>query len=294
MKRFRSILIVPITQGVEPPPGLFEAVELAEKSGARLAMATHLDDRSDALLGGGHHELLAALHERERESLVDRLSRWAQHAERPDIVVEVIDGSLPDGVARMVDAAGHDLVVIATDGTGVASTAARRIVDVCHCPVWLLRPGFRGANVLAAVDPSHSDEQNRLILALARSQAELHGGRLRVMHAWEFVARDPFGGTLPDGVDAERVARLVDQLESAHRDWMADLARAADLPSDTAIHLIDGQPIQAIEGLAVLYRIDLVVLGAGRTRADRLGLGSTTDWALADLRYSTLAVSPPT
>jgi hypothetical protein len=44
----------------------------------------------------------------------------------------------------------------------------------------------------------------------------------------------------------------------------------------------------------VLRRGLLVGLRAGRTRADRLGLGSTTDWALADLRYSTLAVSPLT
>ncbi len=293
MKRFRSILIVPITQGTEPPPGLFEAVELADRYGASLAMLTHLDDRPDLLLGGRHVDLLARLHRVGHDTLVERMTEWAGQTARPDIETTVVDGPLPEGVADAVETADHDLVVIATDGTGVATTAARRIVDACHRPVWLLRPGFRGANVLAAVDPSHSTDHNVLILDLARAQADLHGGRLRVMHAWELYGRDVLGGMSRAGVGAEELATLVDDVESAHREWLHDLARMAGLPADTAIHLVDGQPVQAIEGLSLLYRIDLLVLGAGRTRSDRLGLGSTTDRALADLRYSTMAVSPP-
>ncbi len=293
MQRFRKILIVPITNGPEAPPGLFEAVELAERSGAQLSMLAHLDSQPEALLGERHGELLSTLKRLSREAAIARLAGWAALAGRPEIDTEVVGGSLHRGVHDAVEAAGHDLVIIATDGTGVANTSARRIVDACHCPVWLLRPGFRGASVLAAVDPSHDREHNARILELARSQAEVHGGSLRVMHAWRFFGADLLAGTSIAGVSTEQLAALADEVEAAHRDWLDDLAGGADLPAGTTVHLIDGPPVTAIEGLAVLYGVDLVVLGAGRSRSDRAAIGSTTDGALSDLRYSTLAVSPP-
>lgn len=293
MRRFRNILVVPVTRRTEAPPGLREAVALADASGAYLRLLGHIDDGQNLLDSRSWQPGGPDL----RRALIDaqtrRLNTWATEVGRPDLEIAVSIGSLSRQVTAAVDDAGHDLVVIAADGLPEAAAAARQIVDACHCPVWLLRPGFSGANVLAAVDPSRGRDHNRLILELARSQAELHGGHLRVMNAWELPGRALLEQSDSMLVSDEQVAALATALGERTREWLDDLVHEVGLPEHAGVHVVDGLPARAIHGLSMLYRCDLVVIGAGRPPAEDRGIGSTVDQVLAEPGFSVLAISPP-
>lgn len=273
MRRFRSILVVAVTDRSEPPPALREAVDLARDSGAQLAMLGIVAPvpREPALADADLGAFRASVMHEAR----DRFVRWAVDAATPELPIDVVDGSPPGEVARRVREHGHDLVVIAHDESGESVTLARRIVRVCPCPVWLTGPGSRASRVLAAIDPGHDDRRNRLILQLAASQAELHGGVLHVMHAWR----------LP-----EAAATIVDAVEADVRQRLESTITEARLGVEPSIHLVDGSPGRAVQGSGVLYRADLVVIGAGDGDVPELGIGSTTEQVLAEWEGAVLVV----
>jgi nucleotide-binding universal stress UspA family protein len=180
--------------------------------------------------------------------------------------------------------------VVAGDDSNESAAAARRILHTCPCPVWVLRPGFTGLRVLAAIDPDHDDDHNRLILELAHSQAELHGGQLHVMHAWHVTGLDLLS---PAELHQEQWTELASAVERAHRTSFERTLEHAELAPGPAAHLVDGPAARAIRGLTLRYRADLVVLGAGAWHENRLGLGSTAEQVLAESKSSVLLVREP-
>ena len=175
--------------------------------------------------------------------------------------------------------------------TRAAARAAHRISRSCRCPVWLLRPGFTGSRVLVAVDPDHGIEHNRLTIELARSQAELHDGELHVMHAWDLPHLDLVGSD--SDIGSRELAAVADAVEATHRGYFDDLVSSMGLAPGPGIHLVNGPAGRAIKALAVLYRADLIVVGAGAWSEGHLGLGSTTEEILIDADCSVLVVRPP-
>lgn len=291
MKRFRSILVVPVTTNSSvPPEALREALALAETSGADVRILGHLPDAPpcESNIDNPAQQLLRRATATAYEN---RLAGWASSLGAPDIDIEIVSGSLPHEVARRVSAEGHDLVVIAGDETAESRAAAGRILRTCPCPVWLLRPKFRGERVVAAIDPDHPFEQNRLILELAASQAILHDGHLHVMHAWNFPDVAVIQPTAAD-LSREQLAELMTTVEAAHRQPFDQVVAEAGLATEPQTHLVDGPAARAIHGLAVLYGADLVVLGAGSWQEPRLGLGSTTEQVLAEIESSLLVARP--
>ena len=89
MKRFRRILVVPVTSGVEPPPALHEAVALAALSGAELRMLGHLDDPVPPEGGGPAPEESVLIRDAQRSTYRARLQAWAEHVGAPDMPIEV-------------------------------------------------------------------------------------------------------------------------------------------------------------------------------------------------------------
>lgn len=292
MRRFRSILVVPVTSRAEPPTALTEAVSLAETSGARVKMLGHLPDVPASQWAATPRDRRAAFRQQQIDLLQNRLLAWSEQVSDGRLEVEVSTGSLPVEVADRVVRDGHDLVLVADDGTGESSAAALRLVRSCPCPVWLLRPNFAGRRVLAAVDPDHRPGINRLILELARSQAEIHDGDLRVMHAWELAGADPMAPVDPPFLSSEEAARFVTDVEAAHRAAFEQALKDAGIAGLASTHVVDGAPARAIHGLAELYRIDLLVIGAGATGQPGIGLGSTAEQVLAEADASVLVVKP--
>ena len=293
MKRFRSILVVPVTTRPDPPTALTEAVALAEASGAEVGLMGHLADVSASQMEATPREHRARLRQHQVDFLTDRLTGWVEQVSDRRVPVEIVGASLPVEVADRVVRDGRDLVLVADDGTSESSAAILRLVRACPCPVWLLRPNFTGRRVLAAIDPDHSQRTNRLILELARSQAELHGGDLHVMHAWELAGMESIERGVPDVMGADEVARYVSGVESAHRASFERTLHDAGVFETATSHFVDGPADRAIQGLTVLYRTDLLVIGAGATDQPQLGLGATAEQILAGASGSVLVVKAP-
>ena len=296
MRRFRDILFVPLTERTEAPVALDEAFRLAAANGARLTL--HGDVAEPPLLqqavglGDGGPDVTTLLVAEMR----DRLRAWVAAMDPGDVPIEVdvAVGHRPLEVVRKVREGGHDLVIVAADGSEESAADVRRILRVCPCPVWVLRPPFGGRRVLAAVDPDHAPELNRLILELGRSQAHQHGGELHVVHAWE-----PHGaGVLADcghpSASATNLSLRAVDIERAHRVALEEVLCEAGLVLDRNVHFVDGRPVRAITGLIDLYRIDLLVMGSvGRSSRVGVDVGSTAEQVLAEVDRSVLVVKPP-
>lgn len=288
MRRFRRILVVPVTAASEPPAALTEAVTLAEGSGAEVRVLGHLDPLSEAEQRAADAAGVGDLLDRVASAVERRITEWTAQVDGSPESVDVAVGSLPAVVAAAVNADGHDLVIVAADRSLESAAASRRIVRAAPCPVWLLRPGFRGACVFAALDLDADFEQNRLILDLARSQAETHGGRLRVMHAWQVTHLEELSRGDGPGLDPKVQAAIVDSVEGAHRESLDQLLGPDVDRRD--VHLVDGSPGRSVLALADLYRADLVVMGAGEARAGSAELGPTAEQVLAEAECSVLVV----
>lgn len=289
MKRFQRILVVPVTDGPEPPAALREAFALAAASGAEVKILGHVPDPPACerrLDGEEHHVLRKAV----SAAVEDRLSEWVESLGAPAVPVEIATGSLPREVVRRVREDGHDLVVVAADESGESKAAAHRILRTCPCPGWMLRPRFSGAQILAAIDPDHGPDRNRLILELARSQADLHGGELRVMHAWDLPLPTPFDPARSP-LDREQLAAVTASVERAHRSALEAAVRSAEVDAPD-VHLVDGTTARAVRALVSRYRVDLVVIGAGAWDNPELGLGTTSEQVLAEAESSVLVVRP--
>ncbi len=204
------------------------------------------------------------------------------------MAVDVAVGSLPEVVAEAVDSGGHDLVMVAADRNPESAAASRRIVRAASCAVWLVRPGFEGSCVLAALDLDADPDRNRLILDLARSQAEIQGGRVRVMYAWQVGHLDVLNRMGGEPLDRHAESELVLAVESAYRATIDELV--GDGIDRGGVHLVDGSPGRSVVALASLYRVDLVVMGAGEAKAGSAELGPTAEQVLTECDASVLIV----
>ena len=73
MRRFRRILVVPVTNAAEPPPALIEAVRLAEASGADVKVLGHLDRLSAVEQRAADAAGVGDLHDRVVDAVAARL-----------------------------------------------------------------------------------------------------------------------------------------------------------------------------------------------------------------------------
>jgi nucleotide-binding universal stress UspA family protein len=289
MRRFQNILVLPVTGRAEPPPALEEAFSLADISGAEVTILDHLDAEPESQRVIEVQEELPELRSEMIAALAQRLQRWTEALPGPTPRIGVSAGHQPEEVARRVTRDGHDLVVIAADDAAESASAARRVLRSCPCPVWMLRPGFAGASVLAAVNPDNPADHNRMILELARSQAELHGGEVRVMHAWDVVGLSILDGAALSKQKRAQLANLTDAVERAHRESFDKVLSEVGM-SDCSTHFVEGPAARAIQGLTELYRVDLIVMGAGQRSVYEFGLGSTAEQVVAETESSVLVV----
>jgi nucleotide-binding universal stress UspA family protein len=289
MRRFQNILVVPLTGRAGPPPALEEAFTLAKVSGARLCILDHLDAEPESQRVIEVQEELPELRTEMITALSQRLQHWISELPGPEPEIDVSVGHQAEEVARRVMRDKHDLVVIAADDAPESAAAGRRILRSCPCPVWMLQPGFTGATVLAAIDPDHPAHHNRMILELARSQAELHGGTVRVMHSWDVVGLEIFDAASLSGERSAQLAKLAGAIEGAHRDSFEKVLSDVGM-SDCSTHFVEGPAARSIEALTVLYRADLIVMGAGQRSIHEFGLGSTAEQVITETESSVLLV----
>ncbi len=80
------------------------------------------------------------------------------------------------------------MVVVTADPDELHDPVTKRLARHCPCHVWVEQPATGdGRDVLAVVDPDSDEvELNRSILETTAMMRNLSGGRLFVLHAWEF------------------------------------------------------------------------------------------------------------
>ncbi|MDH3704475.1 MAG: universal stress protein [Acidimicrobiia bacterium] len=112
MKRFQSIVVIPVTMGPEAPKALYEAVSLARSSGATVEVLALRPAPSPLTLSAaseaGMHELVDIL----EQALDHQIETWTESVGHLGVPVGRCDSAHPDDVAAVVASAGVDLVVM--------------------------------------------------------------------------------------------------------------------------------------------------------------------------------------
>lgn len=245
----------------------------------------HRSDHVDAVLAASHREMHR------------RLARCVNSVEGIEVspIIEVGDTALT--VVMRAIAAGHDLLVVTSDGGSDDRATIRRLIRKSPCPVWVIRP-TRAAHVrvLAAIDPEpHEQGLNQSILEIAESMAAAEDAELHVACAWELFGEATMQSSAFIHVDPEEIARQRLEVETAHQSAVDELVRRhLTEPEDVEVHVVSGRAAAVIADLVAHERINLVVMGTfGRTGLSGLVMGNTAEVALDSLRCSVVAVKPP-
>jgi len=294
--RFSNVLFVPLSARGNTA-ALRRVVSLVRRDGAELTVVGVIPEPShfQRLLHGADHveAVLTAGH----RDMHRRLARCVQAVDDLEAtpIIDVGDPALT--VVMRAIAAGHDLLVVSSDGGGDDRATLRRLIRKSPCPVWVIRPSrATRVRVLAAVDPE-PDEQglNRSILEIAEAMAAGDDAELHVACAWELFGEATMQSSAFVHADAAEIDRQRAAVEAAHRSAVDDLVHGhLSDPEATEIHVEQGPAAQVIGDLVDHQRINLVVMGTfGRTGISGLVMGNTAEVALDGLRCSVVAVKPP-
>ncbi|HEX7029577.1 MAG TPA: universal stress protein [Gammaproteobacteria bacterium] len=297
----RHIMIV-VDPAMRHSTAFLRGVELAKRSGASLTLVLAIFN--DALSRAGF--LDPGLMERSVEGLLSVRRRWlddeiAALQEQGVIAAGVVAWYKPayEEIARQALERRPDLVLkdiepSARFARAVFTPADWHLMRTCPVPLMLVdsHASSYPLRILAAVDPfdSHAKpaELNDGILRAARGMAHQFGAEVHVVHAYQYLpAAAPTGAEM-----AYADARLFAQVRDEHRRQFLSFGEAHGIPEER-MHLVEGEPADAIAGLARDINADLVVLGTThRTGLKRLLMGSTAEEILGAIRNDVLVLKP--
>jgi universal stress protein E len=297
MEPFRSIL-VDIDATDRAQPALERAVRLARSSGARLTIVDVMDVPTYAR-SYLPPSLEAEMAGRRREDL----ARLAEGVTDVPVESRLLEGRGGTALADQVLAGGHDLVVRESardlvaprrEPSGAVNTDLLR-----RCPCSVLLVGHGGGaghpRIAAAVNPSTEDgdadqAMNARIAEMALLMADLEGGSVTLLHAWEVFAEGMVRGLAsPDG--------YADYLGAARQRSEDDFARftrsLGERLSAIPAELRRGEPEDVIPAFVVAEGIDLLVMGSvARRGIPGFFIGNTAERVLPRLPCSVLVVKP--
>jgi nucleotide-binding universal stress UspA family protein len=301
MNRFKNILVV-ASDEVPFEPIALRAGSLARRNGARMTLLGVIDsertERRVVMRDGQEFDVGAFLVQTRR----DELEEVAAGVDGVDVQVAVTTGTGFVEVIRSVVALGHDLVVVAADGTPkrrlAGATMAMHLLRKCPVPVWV-DSGHDGLehDVAVAVGPFDGpparDSLDVMLLELGTSLAAMRGGALHVVHAWRLEGESLLrrGRARPP---AEQVDAMV---EDAHREAIRHLeslmAFQPDLDVATTIHILKGEAGSVIPAVMEEARPGVVVMGTlARAGLKGVFMGNTAERVLGTIDASVLAVKP--
>jgi nucleotide-binding universal stress UspA family protein len=217
------------------------------------------------------------------------------------VTTRVLRGRVATEIAREVLRGEHDLLVkaVETGGDGGLGETTRHLLRECPCPVWLVRPGTGGAvrRVLAAVNPVPDDARheslNARVLDLAAAVAEAAGAELHVAHAWHLPGEEMLRSR-SEWVSREQVDAYLQDMEGEVRRSLDTLLERFPPRLDPArVHLVKGDPAEALEAFTAAHGIDVIVIGTvARAGVPGLVIGNTAEAVLRRVNCSVLTVKP--
>lgn len=294
--RFKNILFSPLAARNNPAAAR-RVAELAARNQAGLTFLGAVPEPSRLQRLLQRAEQLEEIQAAETAALAARLARYVPSDSGLSVDVETTAGSPALRIIERVLAADHDLVVVTTDDEEEDRATIGRLLRKCPCPVWVMRPTrARVQRVLVAVNPDPAElDLNRVLLQLAASMVNLHGGELHVVHAWELYGEETMRRSAFLHVPAEELESLLRDEEASHRAALDELlgdVGLADEPWQT--HLLKGRAATVVPELVATARINLLVMGTvARTGISGLLIGNTAETILSNVRCSVIAVKPP-
>ena len=304
MDRFKSILVAASPGQVEALT-LRAAIKLADANNAHLTVldvVKPLPRSRRTMKVEGVVVDIEALLLRDRNERLRRLVENTRGGPNTEVIVTVGEPFIE--VIRHVLAQGNDLVMVGDRAAekGVVpqlDSDVMHLLRKCPVPVWVMRPSpAPKLRILALVDPDPNDPVrdglNDLILQLATSLTSREGGELHVGHAWSLAGEStlrfsPYMSRLRNEVDA-----MVREEEATHREQLEALAarhRVNEIGG--SIHMLSGDPREALPRLARRLDIGLIVMGTvARTGVSGLLMGNTAETILRSVDCSVLAVKP--
>ncbi|MEM1300370.1 MAG: universal stress protein [Pseudomonadota bacterium] len=306
MHRFKSILAV-LTEDSLADIAFERALHLARANGAALTLVDVVDCAPGELV----RMLTAVSGTRGTEIAEDvltyhraRLSDYAGRARTQgvDVSEAVLQGVPFIEIIRMVLREGHDIVVKGAtadpEGRGRLKGFDMHLLRKCPCPVWMLMGAGDGEfdRVLAAVDPSRSDGANgldQLVLELATSLADRESAELHVAHAWYLQEERALRHGRVTSDKQGDIDAMVERERAGAKSALMGLLAGFPSISDRQVHLIKGEPGDAIAEFATSHDIDLIVMGTvGRTGLAGFFMGNTAETILRAVKCSVIALKP--
>jgi len=297
MEPFRSILVdIDATDSAQP--ALERAWRLARESGARLTIVDVMSVPAYArrYLPAGFEEEMGSRRRGDLERLAAGIT---------DVPVEtrlfagrggtaLVDEVLASGHDLVVREAARDLVAPRREPSGAVNM---EILRRCPCSVLLVGPGGAAGQpgIAAAVNPGTEDGEadqamNARIAEMASLMADLEGGSVTLLYAWEVFAEGMVRGLgTPEG--------YADYIAAARRRAEDDLRRFTQSlrgrSSRVRAELRRGEPEDVIPEFVVAEGVDLLVMGSvARRGIAGFFIGNTAERVLPRLPCSVLVVKP--
>ena len=297
MEPFRSILVdIDATDSAQP--ALERAWRLARESGARLTIVDVMSVPAYArrYLPAGFEEEMGSRRRGDLARLAGGIT---------DVPVEtrlfagrggtaLVDEVLASGHDLVVREAARDLVAPRREPSGAVNI---EILRRCPCSVLLVGPGGAAGQpgIAAAVNPGTEDGEadqamNARIAEMASLMADLEGGSVTLLYAWEVFAEGMVRGLgTPEG--------YADYIAAARRRAEDDLRRFTQSlrgrSSRVRAELRRGEPEDVIPEFVVAEGVDLLVMGSvARRGIAGFFIGNTAERVLPRLPCSVLVVKP--
>jgi len=306
MKRFKNILYV-ADFNVDQTEAIKRVLALADSNQADLAVLLVEETPRLGILDElfSRDEIDQRLHQQQLDKLNVLFAPYGDYHVLP---VQVRFGKPFIEIIRTVLADHHDLVIKAATSGGVGDrffvSQDMHLLRECPCPVWLMRANEKPnySKILAALDfdpwhPNPEDEQlNGQIMELGSAVALADFAELNFVHVWDSMLTGWAGEISKESLDLHvnkersRYQRGLEMLTGQLRRLLGNQAYNYLSPK---LHLVRGDPREAIPTLVASLGVDLVVMGTlARTGISGLFIGNTAELILNRIDCSVLAIKP--
>ena len=296
MKPLRNILVHVDTRRDEQPM-LDCAVKLAKDHQASLTLATVVPEFSwPVRLATTDYAKVRESIEQEKQAalgaLADKLRQTGLTAS-----TKVLSGKSSDQIIGEVVHGSHDLVLTASKGPssshpGNFGTTASRLIRFCPCPVWAFRESKTcgAGTTLVAVDANPSDEAHRNLNHELLQLGKALAGDPHVAHVWNVYG----GDWVKDYMKPEDFEEIVAAGENEARQQLQELLASSTVsPSASHVHVLRGEPAQALIDFSSERDIDVLIIGTvGRSGLSGLLIGNTAETLMNKVGCSIVAVKP--